>query len=191
VTPRLTEGPYYLDLEIVRSNITEGKSGVPLDLTLQVVSFAAGCIPIARARVDLWHCDAEGNYSGYARQGSDSVVDTQGQTFLRGSQFTGADGVCSFRTIYPGWYAGRATHIHYKVFLDERTVLASQIFLPEPLNQYIYDNVPPYDARRAKRRTFNHNDFIAARAGDLAYASICEQTDGYAAALVVGIERTG
>jgi protocatechuate 3,4-dioxygenase beta subunit len=187
VAPRLTEGPYYLDLKMVRSDITEGRSGVPVEMAMQVVT--ADCARIAEARVDLWQCDAEGNYSGFSRQGSDTLLDTQSQTFLRGSQFTSADGVCTFRTIYPGWYAGRTTHFHYKVFLDERTVLASQIFLPDALNQSIYDNVPPYNARKAKRSTFNHNDFIAARAGDAAYATIGERSDGYAAAMVIGIDR--
>lgn len=188
LTPRLTEGPYYLDLKTVRADISEGRRGVPVELALQVVVVAAGCSPIANARVDLWQCDAEGNYSGFARQGSDTALDTQGQTFLRGTQFTGPDGVCTFRTIYPGWYTGRTTHFHYKVFLDERTVLTSQIFLPDELNRHVYATAAPYNARVAKQRTFNHNDFIAAEAGDAAYASIHQRADGYAAALVVGTQ---
>ncbi|MFO1129591.1 MAG: intradiol ring-cleavage dioxygenase [Rhodospirillales bacterium] len=191
VTPRLTEGPFYIDPKAIRSDITEGKPGVPVRLALQVVSAATGCTPIANARVDLWQCDAEGNYSGFARQGSDAVINTRDQTFLRGSQFTGDDGVCSFRTIYPGWYAGRTTHFHYKVFLDARTVLASQIFLPDALNAHVYEAFSPYNTRGATQTTFNYNDFIARQGGDAAYASIEEAADGYAAALVVGLDRTG
>ena len=139
VSTELTEGPYYIDPDLVRRDITEGKPGIPFELAIQVVD--AECMPVADARIDLWHCDAQGNYSGFTGQGSDAVSDTKGQTFLRGTQMTGETGVATFATIYPGWYRGRTAHFHYKVFLDERTVLTSQIFLPDALSQYIYETV--------------------------------------------------
>ncbi|SMX33431.1 intradiol ring-cleavage dioxygenase [Actibacterium lipolyticum] len=185
VMPEVTEGPYYLDPGLIRADITEGKTGIPLKLTMQVVD--AQCAPFAGARVDIWHCDAEGNYSGYSGQGSDSVNDTQGETFLRGTQFTGDGGLVTFDTIYPGWYRGRTTHIHYKVFLDETTVLTSQIFFPDALSQYLFDTVAPYNARSGARDTVNSNDWIAAQAGDGAFAAIREQANKYTAALVVGV----
>ena len=83
----VTEGPYYIDPKLVRDDITEGKEGVALDLVLQVVD--STCQPIAGARVDVWHCDASGNYSGYANQGSDATSDTSGETFLRGTHTNG------------------------------------------------------------------------------------------------------
>jgi protocatechuate 3,4-dioxygenase beta subunit len=188
VTPESTAGPFYVDPKLIRTDITEGREGAPMDVAIQVVT--ADCTPVEGARVDLWHCDAVGNYSGFARQGSDSTLDTSGETFLRGTQMTGDRGIANFRTIYPGWYGGRTTHSHYKVFIDERTALTSQIFLPDGLSQYIYENVPPYDSRRSERRTFNRDDFIARRAGEGAYAAVRELGDKYTAALVVGIEGT-
>lgn len=186
VTPEATEGPYYIDPKLVRADITEGKTGVGLDMALQVVS--ADCTPVKNARVDLWHCDAAGNYSGFGQQGSDEVSDTSKQTFLRGTQFTGETGVCAFQTIFPGWYRGRTTHLHYKVFLDDRTVLTSQIFLPDGLSQFIYEKIAPYNERPNTRDVFNSNDGIAQDAGDGAHAAIRELGERYAAALVVGIK---
>ena len=186
VAPELTEGPFYIDPELVRSDITEGRPGAPMELALQVVT--ADCAPVEGARVDVWHCDALGNYSGFARQGGDAVVDTAGETFLRGTQFTGADGVARFRTIYPGWYQGRTTHFHYKVFLDARTALTSQIFLPDALSQQLYETVAPYADRSGRQTTFNDNDAIARRAGRGAVAAVREQGGRYLAALVVGID---
>lgn len=186
VTPEATEGPFYVDPKLVRTDITEGREGVPMEVAIQVVT--ADCTPVKGARVDLWHCDAEGNYSGFGSQGSDRVSDTKGETFLRGTQITGDGGIATFRTIYPGWYRGRTTHFHYKVFVDERTALTSQIFLPDGLSQYIYEHVAPYNGRQTERKTFNRNDFIAQRAGEGAYAAVREVGDKYTAALVVGIE---
>jgi protocatechuate 3,4-dioxygenase beta subunit len=186
VTPESTAGPFYVDPKLIRTDITEGKEGAPMDVAIQVVT--ADCMPVEGARVDLWHCDAVGNYSGFASQGSDGVSNTKSETFLRGTQMTGDGGIATFRTIYPGWYGGRTTHFHYKVFVDERTTLTSQIFLPDAMSQYIYEHVPPYNSRKAEQRTFNRNDFIAQKAGEGAYAAVRELGDKYTAALVVGIE---
>ena len=187
VAPETTEGPFYFDPALVRSDVTEDKTGVPLELTLQVVDET--CTPLANARVDIWHCDAQGNYSGYAIQGSDGTLDTTGETFLRGTQMTDDNGLVQFRTIYPGWYRGRTTHIHYKVFLDETTVLTSQIFFPDALSEYLFLNVDPY-MRDTTRDTVNANDGIAQEAGHGAYAAIREQSDRYVAELVVGVDPT-
>lgn len=184
----VTEGPYYIDPELVRSDITEGKEGVTLEMVIQVVD--AACQPLAGARVDIWHCDAQGNYSGYANQGSDGTLDTSAETFLRGTQLADDQGVVTFRTIYPGWYRGRTTHIHHKVFLDETNVLTGQIFFPDALSQYLYDNVPPYNDRASARDTVNSNDGIAKQAGEGAYAGLREAGDRYVATLVIGVDPT-
>lgn len=186
VMPEVTEGPYYLDERLLRADITEGREGVPLRLQMQVVT--ADCQPVPDARVDIWHCDAQGNYSGYATQGSEGSNDTSEETFLRGTQISDDSGLVSFDTIYPGWYRGRTTHIHYKVFLDETTVLTSQVFFPDALSQYLYLAVPPYNDRSAERDTMNGNDGIAQQAGEGAFAAIREQKARYDAALVVGID---
>jgi protocatechuate 3,4-dioxygenase beta subunit len=185
LAPQATEGPFYLDPELVRANITEGRQGAPLELVLQVVT--ADCRPVEAARVDVWHCDAQGNYSGFARQGSDAVSDTTGETFLRGTQFTDADGIARFETIYPGWYRGRATHIHYKVFLDETAVLTSQLYFPDAVSERLYGTVAPYTDRPSDRRVLNADDGIFARSGDGAVAEVAERSGGHAASLVVGV----
>lgn len=186
VAPEVTEGPYYFDPALDRKDITEELDGVKLEMKIQVVDSA--CNPIENARVDIWHCDAEGNYSGYATQGSSGVKDTSNETFLRGTQLSDASGIVTFDTIYPGWYASRTTHIHYKVFLDEKTVLTSQIFFPDALSQYLFDNIRPYNNRAATRDTRNVNDGIAQQAGEGAYAAIRERADMYSAGIVVGID---
>ena len=185
VMPETTEGPYYMDPKLVRQDITEGRPGIPLRMQLQVVT--ADCRPIAGARVDIWQCDAQGDYSGYANMGSDRDNDTTGQTFLRGTQMTDRNGIVTFDTIYPGWYRGRTTHIHYKVFLDQKTVLTSQIFFPDALSEYVYLKNAAY-ARGEERDTVNRIDGIADQAGQGAYCAIREQKDRYVAALVVGVD---
>lgn len=184
--PETTEGPYYRDDALDRRDITEGTPGLPLTLRLQVVG--ADCAPLPGARVAVWHCDALGNYSGYPGQGSDRALDTSGQTFLRGSQASGADGVAEFATIYPGWYRGRTTHVHVKVFLDDRSALTSQVFFPDALSEYVYRFVAPYDGRGSARDTLNTGDGIARRAGEGAFAFVRETPGGYEAALVLGVD---
>lgn len=100
---------------------------------------------------------------------------------------TGDSGIAHFDTIYPGWYRGRTAHIHYKVFLEDRMALTSQIFFPDALSQYLFQSVAPYDARGAARDTMNGNDGIAKQAGDGAFAAVRETTTRYEADLVVGV----
>ena len=184
LSAEVTEGPFYVDPKLVRADITEGKPGLPMQLRLQVVT--ADCAPVAGARVDLWHCDASGVYSAVQNMGGGG--DTRGETFLRGTQRTDPAGVVAFQTVFPGWYRGRTTHLHYKVFLDEKTVLTSQIFFDEAVNAAIYAEHPAY-ARAEPRDMLNANDGIAADAGDGAYARVkmTEPDGAMDAALVVGI----
>jgi protocatechuate 3,4-dioxygenase beta subunit len=184
--PETTAGPYYLDPRLVRQDITEGRPGVPLELVLQVVD--GSCRPLSGVRVDVWHCDAAGNYSGYAGQGSDRALDTRGETFLRGTQLTRDDGTAGFRTIWPGWYRGRTPHIHLKVLLDEATALTSQLFFPDGVSEALYRAAPAYRVRAAAQDTTNANDGIARRAGQAAVAEVGRSDSGMQAALVVGID---
>lgn len=184
--PEVTEGPYYLDPGLIRADIREDRPGVPLTMRFQVVT--ADCQPVPDARVDVWHCDAQGNYSGYAGQGSDARVDTEGQTFLRGTQMTDAQGIVHFDSIYPGWYLSRTTHVHFKVFLADNQVLTGQMFFPDALSQYIFDNAPNYGDRATRRDMINRDDRIAQQAGPGAYAGLRETPTGYDAALVIGID---
>lgn len=122
LTPDLTEGPYYLEGQFVRADITEGKPGVPLGLRIAVQDITA-CAPLANAAVELWHCDAQGYYSGIVGENPGGGLAASGEenaatTFLRGVQLTDADGVVEFATIYPGWYTSRTVHLHMKVHVE-------------------------------------------------------------------------
>lgn len=190
LTPQSEEGPYYLDPKLVRADIAEGRPGVPLALRLRVIE-AGSCTPIAGARVDIWHCDARGIYSAFPGQGDSHNIDHTGKTFLRGTQMVDGNGWGTFKTIYPGWYAGRATHIHFKVFLDERTVLTGQTFFPEALNEYIYGNVPDYTKRPQQRLVINANDRVAMESDPehKAYCAVKEERERYVAMLTLAVDR--
>jgi protocatechuate 3,4-dioxygenase beta subunit len=185
LTPQATQGPYWFDPRLDRADVAEGKPGVPVTVAVTVVD--GGCRPIPSARVDLWHCDAAGLYSGYEGQGDDHRTGTKGQTFLRGAQLTDAAGRVAFRSIWPGWYEGRTPHMHLKVFLDARTVLTCQLFVPDALSEWLYDNVPAY--RRPRRRdTFNRQDGVALQGGEAMVAAVKELKDGYDLALTLGVD---
>ncbi|MBE0580614.1 MAG: intradiol ring-cleavage dioxygenase [Devosia sp.] len=186
IVPEVTEGPYYFDPAMERVDITEGRPGISTRIRLQVVD--AGCVPMPGARVDIWHCDATGVYSGYAGQGDDGSIDTTGETFMRGTQFADDNGIAEFETVYPSWYRGRTTHIHFKIFLDETNILTGQIFFPDALSEYIYLNVAPYNDRASARDTLNSNDSIAAQSTRTAFAFIKELDEEYLVAMIVGVD---
>lgn len=190
LTPEAVEGPFYVDPKLDRSDITEGKSGVPLGLLLQVVE-AGNCSPIKGARVDVWHADALGFYSGYPGQSDAHNISTTGQHFLRGTQHTDAAGQVTFTTVYPGWYQGRTTHIHCKIILDNKTVLTTQLYFPDALSEYIYKNVKAYSPRAHDRDTVNATDHLVKDSGSdhASFCSVKEETGRYLASLIVGVDR--
>jgi protocatechuate 3,4-dioxygenase beta subunit len=190
LTPQSIEGPYYLDPWLVRAQIAEDRAGVPLRVDLRVID-GATCKSSERARVDIWHADAQGIYSGYEGQGDKQDLSTVGQKFLRGTQFTDNEGAVSFETIYPGWYAGRATHIHFKVLLDDRNVLTGQMYFPDAVNEFIYANIPAYADRLNPRAVVNANDRFANfhDPNRLSFCAIKEERDCYAVSLVLGVDR--
>jgi protocatechuate 3,4-dioxygenase beta subunit len=190
LTPQSIEGPFYLDPRLVRAEIAEGRAGVPLRVDLRVID-GATCKPSVRARVDIWHADAQGIYSGYERQGDRQDLSTVGQKFLRGTQFTDGKGAVSFKTIYPGWYEGRATHIHFKVLLEGRNVLTGQMYFPDAVNEFIYGNIPAYANRLTPRGVVNANDRFATFDDPkrLSFCAIKEERDCYAVSLVLGVDR--
>ena len=130
ITPTETEGPFPSLTSLFRSDIREGKPGTTLALTIKVVNVNSSCAGVANANVEVWHVDAAGNYSEYGSQ--------NGQTYLRGIQTTNAGGEATFTTIYPGWYAGRATHIHLEVTVNGRSVKVTQIAFPDTVNATVH-----------------------------------------------------
>lgn len=158
VTTELTEGPYYFDVDAIRSDVAEDREGTALRLALRVRD-ASTCEPIENAVVDIWHCDARGNYSGFesASQGPGGGR-TDDETYLRGAQVTNSEGVVQFRTIYPGWYQGRTVHIHAKVHLDKTTVLTTQLFTTREFDERVY--AEPAYAAAAGREVYNEGDGI-------------------------------
>jgi protocatechuate 3,4-dioxygenase beta subunit len=175
LTPSLTEGPFYFDASQLRSDITEGRPGVPLRLALTVQS-AGPCSPIRDAVADIWHCDALGLYSGYQSEG------TLGQDFLRGIQATDQNGRVEFQTLYPGWYAGRTIHIHMKIHLDQRTALTSQLYFPEAISDAVL-STSPYNGK-GTRTTRNANDGLFTQSTVL---DVVADGAGYAASIVIGV----
>jgi protocatechuate 3,4-dioxygenase beta subunit len=189
LTPEAVQGPFYFDPKLVRADITEGRQGAPLALTLQVVS-AKDCATLEGARVDLWHADGQGIYSGFRGQGDDGIS-TRGATFLRGTQFTGPDGQVRFTTIYPGWYPGRAPHLHFKVLLDAASLVTGQLYFPDDLSARIYEGRAPYNERKAKRDILaNEEDFIFQDQGGAdTLVNVTEDGGSYLASLVIGVDH--
>lgn len=132
--PDLTQGPYPTTQQVERRDIREDRTGTPLRVGIQVVDET--CAPIPGAIVEIWHCDIDGDYSAYA---DGFTVDDAGEgtTFLRGYQVANAEGIAEFVTIYPGWYQGRAVHIHSKVHIDDATVLTTQYLFADELNNEV------------------------------------------------------
>lgn len=193
VRPALTEGPYFVDEMLNRSDIrvdpTDGsvKEGVPLYLTFRVSQMSdSACIPLAGAQVDIWHCDAQGVYSDV----DDPGFSTVGQKWLRGYQVTDASGIAAFTTIYPGWYSGRTVHIHFKIRTDPASdsgyEFTSQLFFDDTLTDKVYQ-AEPY-ASKGTRNTRNNTDNIYADGGDQLLLNLVEQDDGYAATFDIALD---
>jgi protocatechuate 3,4-dioxygenase beta subunit len=195
VRPELTVGPYFVDHQLNRGDIRSEPStgaispGVPLALAFNVSQIAGGrCVPLPGAVVDVWQCDARGVYSGVAdgRLG----IDTAGQRFLRGYQVTGSDGRAAFQTIYPGWYVGRAVHIHFKIRTSAAPAGAyeftSQLFFDDELTDRLHQD-PAYDGRR-ERRLLNAGDSIYRQSGGRMLVSPIKEGSGYAGSFDIALD---
>jgi protocatechuate 3,4-dioxygenase beta subunit len=188
VTAEETAGPYPDQLGMVngtaffRQDVTEGKSGLPLTLVLTIVNVKSSCSPVSAAPVEIWQCDATGNYSEYSQPGYNGT----GQTFLRGLQTTNAAGQVTFKTIYPGWYAGRATHIHLQVFMNGVVVKTSQVAFPESISASVY-RTGVY-ASHGQNSTTNASDNVFSDGTQTELATLSgDTTSGYTATLTVGV----
>lgn len=188
LTPAQTEGPYFVDERLQRSDIRSDpadgslRPGIPLALLLRVSSLApGGCTPLAGAMVDIWHCDAAGAYAGTAA--------AENRRFLRGYQLTGNGGDARFTTIYPGWYPGRAVHIHFKVRIQSAAgkpvEFTSQLYFDDAVTSQVMA-AAPY-AGRGSRFLRNEQDGLYRNGGSMLTTTPRPQDGGYAAVFDIGL----
>jgi len=185
VRPEQTEGPYFVEERLVRSDIRsdpasgEVRPGAVLQLAFNVSALRGdACAPLPGVVVDVWHCDALGAYSDVR----DPRGSTVGQKFLRGAQTTDAAGAARFMTIYPGWYQGRAVHIHFKVRTAPAAArgheFTSQIYFDDAVTDQIHA-LEPY-ARRGQGRLRNDGDGLFRHGGRQLLAAVARSGQGYA-----------
>src|SRR3954451_11340840 len=175
LAPEQTEGPYYIDDHVIRSDIRDGKSGVPLSLRLQVLD-ASTCKPIRGATVEVWHCDAIGQYSGFNAPGK----------FLRGGLRSGSTGHVTLKTIYPGWYQGRTTHIHVKVREGGEVVHTGQLYFADATTASLYRARSPYRSR-GQKDTPNARDMVFGQGGRQSMLRLSKSGSGYIGRLALGV----
>jgi len=193
VKPALTEGPYFVDERLNRSDIrvdpADGvvKAGALLNLTVNVSRISFGtCTPLSGAFIDLWHCDALGVYSDVSDMGSNAI----GKKFLRGYQVTDSAGAVQFTTIYPGWYSGRAVHIHFKIrnalTSSSSVQFTSQWFFDESLTDIVHAQAP-YSSK-GRRNTLNQNDGIYSSGGNQLVLALTPSGAGYTGTFDIGLQ---
>ncbi|MHC8406218.1 intradiol ring-cleavage dioxygenase [Pseudomonas sp. TMB3-21] len=208
LSPEQIAGPYFRNSKLIRRNISEGMDGIPLVLRLKIVDAMTGQ-PVTGAIVDIWHCNARGAYSGWSKINPDEEVDveaigsiprTDDDTYLRGGQFTDSNGIVRFTTIYPGFYAGRALHIHVAVritagnnYLEERHVAwVGQLYFPEVASRSVL-NTREYSGRGVAPLNNAQDFFYAAMGGEASTLSIHtlgrdSSDDGFFGHTTIGID---
>jgi protocatechuate 3,4-dioxygenase beta subunit len=193
--PQQTEGPYFVDDRLNRSDIrsepSDGKvsEGVPLRVVLNVRRITgSSCVPLSGAVVDLWQCDALGNYSD--SQDFNGNFDTRGKKFLRGYQTTDRNGRVEFTTVYPGWYPGRTVHIHFKIRTDAGSArgyeFTSQLYFDDALTDQIHTQAP-YSSK-GQRRQRNDRDGIYRRGGNELMLQVSKDGPGYLSSFDIGLQ---
>jgi protocatechuate 3,4-dioxygenase beta subunit len=192
VRPEQTEGPYFVDERLRRSEIRSdpadgsAKAGLPLTLTFRVAEVrGTGCAALAGAIVDVWHCDALGVYSD---ERDPIFGDTRGRKFLRGYQVTNAAGIAEFQTIYPGWYEGRTVHVHFKIrtaFASPAYEFTSQLYFDDALTDRVHAQLPY--SRKGQRRIRNAQDGIFRGGGTDLLLKPVARGRGYAATFDVAL----
>lgn len=187
-----TLGPCHTNDVPVRTDVTEGVAGLPMRLSLRIVE-AETCKPVEGADVEIWHVNAAGVYSGHAaRMCNDGAAAAQAAQFLRGRQITDGDGVASFLSVYPGWYAGRTVHVHLRILVDGRELLVTQLLFDDALSDIIFADHPDYRGRSG-RDTTNGDDGVFAADAAASYIFDVEKLDGgvLQASYTIGIKNPG
>lgn len=194
VRPQQTEGPYFVDAKLDRSDIRSDPAtgvvsvGTPLALGFRVFRVGSGsCTPLAGAIVDVWQCDAAGVYSDV--RDMNNLFNTTGKKFLRGFQKTDASGEAKFATVYPGWYQGRAVHIHFKIRTSGATraqEFTSQLYFDDALNQQVFAQAP-YATKGVSGLVPNGRDGIFRHGGQQLLLDAKPQGNGYAATFDIGL----
>lgn len=194
VSPGQTEGPYFVDEKLNRSDIRTDPSdnsvrpGIPLHLAITIFQVGNNaCQPLPNATIDIWHCDAAGAYSD-VKDNAGNAGDTRGKKFLRGYQVTDANGKVEFQTIYPGWYTGRPVHIHYMIRTNPASEVGheftSQLYFDETVTDQVHAQ-PPY-SQKGKRDMTLANDFIYRRGGSELMVQLTPSAEGYSGIYNVG-----
>jgi protocatechuate 3,4-dioxygenase beta subunit len=156
------EGPFFYCTNPNSNEIAQGNEGHPLVVALRAMD-ANTCKPLADAVIDIWHCDANGLYSGYGLRMDESIGQVRhaepktAERACRGALRTDKDGIAEFRTVYPGYYVERATHIHFKAHIGNHCYLTNQAYLPEEMNDAIY-RLAPYNRPRKQKRLLNSDE---------------------------------
>ena len=218
LTPEQEEGPYYVNYDQLRSDITEGKPGVPLRVRIAVVD-ANRCTPVSNASLDVWHCDAEGIYSAFTANGNrmfggppplgpradgpppDGPPPGGGfgpppgghrkldaTRFLRGMQTTNAAGIVEFQTIYPGWYESRAIHIHMKVHTGGHVSHTGQLFFPEDVTLSIAKKQPYAKHKDVHLTTLDEDHVYQEEHGASGMVTLARMGDGFVATATLAID---
>ena len=202
--PSHTGGPFYLDPEYNRSDIRESLAGLQFDLEITVIG-VQNCAPIPNAVVNIWHCDAHGGYSSFGAING-NYADLSNFTWARGYQVTDANGKCNFTTIFPGYYPGRATHIHYDVHVgfqpggtvdtnpDASSIFLGQMYFEDQVKTQIYTNMAPYDTH-GDNPTGLTNDGLIQQTGQAADMTVTTNMTNFPTSIsgefCIGLNTTG
>lgn len=189
--PTETAGPFPLDLTAnttyFRSNIKETKTGVPLNVKLKVIG-ATNCLAMQNVRVNIWHCDKDGLYSGYDTTNNAGQA---GLTYCRGYQMTDANGEVNFSTIFPGWYSGRICHIHFQVYVSSSYAAISQLTFPVTEKNSIYLNNSSLYTKGADPMTLSSDNIFTDGYQYQMATLTANSSGGYDAYLEVTVTGTG
>ena len=192
--PQQTEGPFFVEDALERSDIRSDpatgamSAGTPLRLNFRVSRVSDGtCAPLPGATVHVWHCDATGRYSDIGAWGGS----TAGKRFLRGYQSADGAGVAAFTTIYPGWYGGRAVHVHFKIRAPgaggRQREFTSQLYFDDAVSDRVFAT-GPYPEGGVQRRMRNERDGLFRAGGRELLLDVREEAPGYAATFDIGLD---